>query len=79
MVKFEAATNLAHFLLEKTGSVFGVWQGRLTAKEQRALFGKFIGKGLLIIDGTQEILQHVIKVCFGLDYDINFSRKWVEL
>ncbi|WP_274643941.1 hypothetical protein [Pseudomonas serbica] len=73
MTKFEIATNLAFFLLEKTGSVCGTWRGRLLAKEQRELFGVFLGKGRLIIDGATESVQHYVKICFGLDYDITFE------
>jgi hypothetical protein len=77
--RFDIATNVAFFLLEKTGSVCGYWQGRLTAKEQRALFGRFIGKGMLHIDGATETIAHTIKVCFGLDYDITFQRTLAEM
>lgn len=73
MQKFEAATNLAFFLLEKTGTVLGSWEGRMTASEQRALFGRFIGKGMLVINGAEETVQHIVKVCFGLDYDVTAS------
>ena len=45
------SANLALFLLSQTGSIFGVYSGNMTAKEQRNLFGKFIGKGMLIING----------------------------
>lgn len=73
MGKFEIATNLAFFLLEKTGSVCGQWTGRLKAQEQRKLFGTFLGKGRLVIDGATETVCHVVKVCFGLDYEVTFN------
>lgn len=73
------AAQLALFLLEKTGSIFGEWSGRLTAAEQRVLFGQFIGKGLIIIDGTQETICNRVKVCFGLDYDDRNVRHWRDL
>ena len=31
------AANLAFFLQDKTGSIFGHWSGRMSAKDQRAL------------------------------------------
>ena len=46
------AAALALFLLEKTGSVFGRYEAHMKAAEQRALFGRSIGKGRIIIDGT---------------------------
>jgi len=71
--------NLALFLLEETGSVFNTWRGRMTAREQRALFGRFIGKGLIVIDGTTETVLNRVKVCFGLDYDDRNITRWGAL
>jgi hypothetical protein len=73
------AANLAFFLLEKTGSVCGTWSGRLTAAQQRGLFGKFLGKGTLSIDGAAETLQHSVKVCFGLDYEVTAELSFKAL
>ena len=73
------AANLAFFLLEKTGSVTGAWEGRMTAVEQRNLFGQFLGKGLIVICGKTEVVQHIIKVCFGQDWDVKASLKWNRL
>ena len=73
------AANLALFLQEKTGSVFGNWCGRMTANEQRELFGRFIGKGLIIIDGLNETICNRVKVCFGLDYDDHNLAHWRDL
>lgn len=73
------AANLALFLQDKTGSIFGTWQGRMSAKEQRALFGRFIGKGLLYINGTEEIIEHHVKVCFGLDSERTALLQWRAL
>lgn len=73
------AANLAFFLAEKTGTVLGAWAGRMTAAEQRALFGRFIGKGRIVIDGTQETICNRVKVCFGLDYDDRKITAWRDL
>lgn len=78
MNHFDAATNLAFFLLERKGSVLGCWDGRMPAVEQRKLFGRFLGKGSLRIDGDKEEIIHSRKVCFGLDYeDTHYS--WHKL
>ena len=50
--------DLVGFLLANTGSVWGTWQGRMNYAEQRALFGRVIGKGLIIIDGLNETITH---------------------
>lgn len=72
MTKFDIAANIAFFLLEKTGSVCGKWNGTLSAKEQREIFGHFIGKGMLSIDGAKETVEHTVKVAFGMDYETTF-------
>jgi hypothetical protein len=73
------AANLAIFLTDKTGSCLGTWKGKLPAAEQRDLFGKFLGKGTIEIDGTNETLIHWVSVCFGQDYEITFNRKWCAI
>lgn len=79
MKKFEYAANLAAFVLEKTGSIYGCCAVRMNAAEQRALFGRFIGKGRIVIDGEAETICNRVKVCFGLDYDDRNITKWGEL
>jgi hypothetical protein len=78
-VEMDYSANLALFLQDKTGSIFGDWQGRLLAKEQRALFGRFLGKGLLYIDGKEEVIEHHVKVCFGLDSERTALILWRDL
>lgn len=73
------AANLALFLIEKTGSIFGVWQGKLTAAEQRALIGRYIGKGKIVIDGEREEVLNRVRVCFGHDWDDRNVTKWAAL
>lgn len=73
MNKFDVAANIAAFLLERTDSVLGEWKGRLTAKEQREMFGMFLGKGAIRINGEKETIEHVVKRCFGLDYEVTFQ------
>lgn len=73
------AANLALFLVGKTGSCLGSWKGQMLAAEQRALFGRFLGKGKIIIDGTEERLAHVVKRCFGLDYEVTADLTWSKL
>lgn len=73
------AANLALFLTERTGSCMKTWRGHLRAAEQRELFGRFLGKGKIWIDGADETIEHHVKVCFGTDTDCTFSRKWSAL
>lgn len=75
----EYASNLALFLLEKTGSVTGCYASRMTAAEQRALFGQYLGKGRIVIDGKNETICNRVKVCFGLDFDDRNVRQWRSL
>jgi hypothetical protein len=73
------AANLALFLLEKTGSVLGRWEGHLNATEQRKLIGEYLGGGTIVIDGTLETIARRVSVCFGLDYDYRNVTKWSAL
>lgn len=73
------AANLALFLQEKTGTIFGEWDGRMTAAEQRALFGRFLGKGRLYINGLAETVEHHVKVCFGMDSECTARVAWRDL
>lgn len=73
------SANLSIFLTEKTGSCLKMWSGRLSAAEQRALFGRFLGKGKLVIDGAAETVEHYRKVCFGLDSECTATLAWRAL
>lgn len=73
------AANLAIFLMNKTGSTLKTWAGKLPAAEQRELFGRFIGKGQIVIDGERETICNRVKVCFGLDYDDRNTVAWRAL
>jgi len=77
--KIDYAANLAFFLMEKTGSCLNTWSGKLTATDQRKLFGQFIGKGNIVINGTEETICNRVKVCFGLDFDDRSIIKWSAL
>ena len=76
---FDPAVSLAFFLLEKTGTVCGVWHGRLPAREQRQMMGRVLGRGVIVIDGAREIVLNRVKVCFGLDYDDRNITPWRQL
>ena len=69
MSEHDYVSNVCIFLIEKTGSVNGKWEGKMSAKEQRELFGRFIGKGTIVIDGANEVVLNRVKVCFGHDWD----------
>jgi hypothetical protein len=67
------------FLIEKTGSPAGYWTGRMRARDQRELFGLYLGKGTVHIDGKEKQLRHSVTVCFGCDFHITFDKSWKEL
>jgi hypothetical protein len=73
------AANLALFLTEKKGGATKSWTGHMTAAEQRALFGRFMGKGRIFIDGADETVEHYVKVCFGLDSECTKRANWRDL
>lgn len=75
----DPAANLAIFLTERKGTPLAAWNGRLSAAEQRALFGRYLGKGTLWIDGSAETVEHTRQVCFGHDCEVTASIKWGAL
>ena len=79
MNEYTICENLAFYLLEKTGTVNGIVSTRMTAADQRTLFGRFIGKGIIKIDGLNSTISHIRKVCFGLDYDVTYSARWQDI
>lgn len=79
MSKDDIVINLAFFLLENTGSIFGIYKERMSAFEQRKLFGCFLGKGKIIINGLEEDICCRIKIAFGSDYEDRYSMRWTEL
>ena len=78
-MKTDIIENLAFHVLEKTGSVNGTVRAKMSAKEQRELFGQYLGKGTIIIDGLSETVVHRIKVSFGKDWEDTERLKWMEL
>lgn len=67
--RYEVAANIATTLgTEK-------WEGRLTARQQRDIFGGYyFGKRHLIVDPTgQGQVTAIKKVCFGTDWDEEYA------
>jgi hypothetical protein len=73
------ASNLAIFLTERKGSCLATWQGKMPAVEQRALFGRFLGKGDIVVDGVEEVVLNRVSVCFGQDWDDRNITRWRNL
>lgn len=69
MNAFDIAANIALFLTERKGSCLATWKGKLSAAEQRALFGAYLGKGNFVINGAAEAITYWVTVGFGGDYD----------
>jgi hypothetical protein len=79
MANFQLIDNLTQFILTKTGTIWGTWSGKLTAVEQRALLGRYIGKGTIVINSFEETVCNRVKVCFGQDWDDRNVTKWSAL
>lgn len=75
----EYSANLAIFLTERKGSCLATWRGKMPAKDQRALFGRFIGKGDIVINGEEETVLNRVSVCFGQDWDDRNITRWRNL
>lgn len=76
---YDIVTNLALFLSKETDSVFSTWTGTLPAKTQRKMFGRYLGKGSITINGAEESIVHNIKVCFGQDFTHTFRASWKDI
>lgn len=77
--KYDVGFNLANFLLDKTGSIFGIWNDHMLKKDQLNLFGMYLGKGNIYINGATERISHTVSRCFGTDFETTFSKMWNEL
>lgn len=73
------STKVLMFLSDTTGSVNGTWKGTLTKAEQMALFGRYFGKGRIVINGEENEVSHWVSVCFGSDWDRKGFAKISEL
>jgi hypothetical protein len=51
----------------------------MSATDQRELFGVFLGKGTIVIDGEQELVFNRVKVAFGMDWDDRNVTAWSAL
>jgi hypothetical protein len=65
--RFDVATNIAHFLMAQGLSIFDKWQGKITAADQRKIFGVKLGKGIIVVDGENDRAENRSQTCFGGD------------
>jgi hypothetical protein len=65
--RYDVAANIAHFLMAQELSIFGHWEGKMSAADQRRIFGIKLGKGTIAIDGENEEIIHYYKTCYGND------------
>ena len=76
---YDTAAKLAAYLTDATGSPLGRVKVRMPAADQRALFGRYFGKGAIYIDGATETVEHWVKVGFGHDAECTASIRWAAL
>ena len=76
VINMDYAADIALFLTVNTGSCLNTWTGKLDAQTQRKLFGRYIGKGSIVINGAHETVCNRVKVCFGLDIDDRNITSW---
>lgn len=65
--RHEVAANMAHLLLANGHGIFDTTELRMTAADQRRVFGLFLGKGSLVIDGGNDRVSNMSVTCFGMD------------
>lgn len=79
MSAYQYVENLTEFLQQKKGTCLSIWSGKMPAADQRKLFGRYLGKGTIVIDGKSETICNRVKVCFGLDWDDRSVTSWRDL
>lgn len=77
--RHELAAKIGMFLVNRTGRCNGQWRGKLLAAEQRALLGRYFGRGTLIIDGTRERIRYQVERLFGAGTDTKADLAWADL
>jgi hypothetical protein len=75
----EPAAKIGMFLVTRTGRCNGQWRGKLLAAEQRALLGRYFGRGTLIIDGARERIRYQVERLFGAGTDTRADLAWADL
>lgn len=75
----ELAAKIGMFLVTRTGRCNGQWSGKLLAAEQRALLGRYFGRGTLIIDGARERIRYQVERLFGAGTDTRADLAWADL
>lgn len=71
-------TRLSFFLLDETGTTGGLWSGKMTAAQQKVLFGKNLGQKVLTINGFNNTLTLGWSVGFGQDYESR-TYTWADI
>jgi hypothetical protein len=74
--EYKIVENITSFLVEQNNTVLKVWSGKLTAKQQKNIFGRYLGKGTIVINPETETVSHIVKVCFGTDYDVTVEMSF---
>lgn len=64
---YNIAANIALFLVTNGQSVFGRFSSRVRAADQRRLFGRALGKGVLVFRGDEDAVYHRVSVDYGTD------------
>lgn len=73
--RYDVAANIAHVLMANGAGIFDTITGNISAKDQRRVFGLFLGKGKLIIDGQKDTVCATYQTAFGGDQE---RSVWME-
>ena len=55
--RYDAITNMAHFLMHQDLTIFDTWVGEITFDDQQVLFGRNMGDKPLTINGLEETVK----------------------
>lgn len=74
----ERAARIGLFLTNRAGHCHGSWRGKLLAEEQRALLGRYFGRGTLTIDGTTARVRYQVERLHG-GLETRADVSWADL
>ena len=64
MTNMQIAENVRDHMEAQDGCEY-TWTGKMTAAQQREMFGQYLGKGTILIDYREGEIDHIVRTCFG--------------
>jgi len=73
MTKYDFQERIAFFLISKGLNVGSTWEGKLKKAEQVEAFGVYLGRGVIIVNGTNDTVLNTVSICYGTETEVRES------